>query len=267
MAAEAVNRLLASLELASGETKRLPCPQCHNPSSFTISNLSGKLVWNCYAASCKLAGAKHLGLSRDDVLQARDLMRPNNDHSKPTAWSKPASFVEWSRSPVGSSLIAKYEIEQVLQQGYAEAAYDARTHRLAFMIYQDGILVDAIGRALTKGDTPKWLRFNRSECPLIDDPGSSTVVIVEDAFSACVLATLGVAGCALMGTHLSPAYLPYLKAYKLAYVCLDKDASKKALYMQLELSTYLTTKVRMLHSDIKDLAQGERRQLIEAMEH
>lgn len=267
MSADAVNKLLADLELASGETRRLPCPQCRNPSSFTVSNLSGKLVWNCYAASCKLAGAKQLGLSRDDILNAHDLMRPSNAHSKPTAWSKPASFVEWSRSPVGSSLIAKYGIERVLQQGYAEAAYDARTDRLAFMIHQEGILVDAVGRALTKGDTPKWLRFNRSDSPLIVDPGSSTVVIVEDAFSACVLAKHGFAGCALMGTHLSAAYLPYLKDYKLAYVCLDKDASKKALSMRLELSAYLTTKVRMLHSDIKDLALGERHQLMSTMEH
>ena len=35
-------------ELASGETKRMNCPNCGGYKTFTITNNVGQLLWNCY---------------------------------------------------------------------------------------------------------------------------------------------------------------------------------------------------------------------------
>ena len=46
-----------SLTLEYGESLTLNCPECGGYKKFSVSNLDGTLVYNCYRNSCKVKGA------------------------------------------------------------------------------------------------------------------------------------------------------------------------------------------------------------------
>ena len=59
-----MNTLINDLQLRDGETKRMTCPMCNNKEkTFTITNNMGKILWNCYKASCSLSGSKKVHLT------------------------------------------------------------------------------------------------------------------------------------------------------------------------------------------------------------
>ena len=57
-------------ELSNGETKRLDCPECGGYKTFTATNNMGRLLWNCYKASCSISGSKPVHMSVNDIRQA-----------------------------------------------------------------------------------------------------------------------------------------------------------------------------------------------------
>ena len=58
---------ISELDLHSGETKRINCPNCGGYKTFTVTNNMGSLVWNCYKVSCAIKGSKKVHLSVDDI--------------------------------------------------------------------------------------------------------------------------------------------------------------------------------------------------------
>ena len=49
-----VSDLIVDVDLAVGDSKRVNCPNCGGIKTFTITNSEGKLLWNCYKASCNV---------------------------------------------------------------------------------------------------------------------------------------------------------------------------------------------------------------------
>ena len=54
-------------DLPNGETKRLDCPECGGYKTFTATNNMGRLLWNCYKASCSVRGSTRVHLSVDEI--------------------------------------------------------------------------------------------------------------------------------------------------------------------------------------------------------
>jgi ribosomal protein L37AE/L43A len=258
-----LDSLLNDIELELHQTKRISCPACKRSNAFTVTRHNDGLVWNCYYASCGISGKRKEGMSANSVKSFMEsLSRTNNDEDQ---FVLPESFVQWDRSPEAIAMVDRYKLRPQITTGAINLYYDAREDRLAFVITENKVAVDAVGRALSSGVIPKWLRYTRNPRPLIVGSGA-VVVIVEDSISAAVVAQHGLVGCALLGTSLRDTYIPVLRNYKLAYVCLDKDATNKALILHKELSSCLTTRVRMLTRDIKDMSLSERQSLISSME-
>ena len=53
-----------------GQTKRMNCPICKGSKTFTITNVMGKIMWNCYKASCNVSGSKNVTMSADTIKKA-----------------------------------------------------------------------------------------------------------------------------------------------------------------------------------------------------
>ena len=79
--------------------------------------------------------------------------------------------------------------------------------------------------------------------------------LVEDAASACAVSSFGV-GMALLGTNLTDRALEIAKQYPRCIVCLDKDASKKALSLTVRLKQFTKTTMRLLEFDPKEYPEG-----------
>ena len=66
-----LNDVLNDYDVRYGETIRTNCPYCKGYNTFTVTNMGGSIVWNCYKASCKASGAKGVMWSIEDI----ELMR------------------------------------------------------------------------------------------------------------------------------------------------------------------------------------------------
>ena len=62
-----VLRYVEDLDLSDGQKFRGKCPECNRSNTFTATNNMGKLIWNCYANSCSLSGAKTILMSAEEI--------------------------------------------------------------------------------------------------------------------------------------------------------------------------------------------------------
>ena len=51
---------LTGLDITDGSSVRMDCPECKGRRTFTVSNLNGQLLWNCYKAGCSISGANRV---------------------------------------------------------------------------------------------------------------------------------------------------------------------------------------------------------------
>jgi DNA primase len=131
--------------------------------------------------------------------------------------------------------------------------YDFAQERCVFLIYDDNKnMIGAVGRALRKGVTPKWKRYDkRKDLMFFCGPKSGTAVLVEDCASACTVFASGFTGAALLGTSLNEHHVHQLRVFDKVIVALDADASKKAIRMQKMLAPHVTSEVLFLTDDLK----------------
>ena len=71
----------------SGDSLRMDCVECGGKSTFTISNLDGTVIWNCYKASCKVGGSTRVGV------RAADVLRRSEQAENAEAFKLPAQIV------------------------------------------------------------------------------------------------------------------------------------------------------------------------------
>jgi len=57
--------ILNDIDVGIGETIRTNCPVCKGYNTFTVTNDMGKLMWNCYKASCDVKGNQKTSLTVD----------------------------------------------------------------------------------------------------------------------------------------------------------------------------------------------------------
>ena len=251
-----VIEIINDLQLSVGDSKRMACPVCHTKNTFTITNTMGKIVWNCYKASCPVSGATSVSLSVSDVRKALGYMEPED--AKPVPFVKPDYIV--NDGPECWKYLKQYGLSPI----DVTVLYDVKDHRIVFPVLDErGVIVDGSGRSLGKR-IPKWKRYGNSDLPY--HCGCGTVaVVVEDSVSAAVVgATVNnnlkldaseddvYVGVAVLGTSLSEGHKRYLSQFSTIIVALDPDALPKSLKFAKELRTYCKdVRVLKLTDDLK----------------
>ena len=247
--------IINDLQLSVGDSKRMACPVCHAKNTFTITNTMGKIVWNCYKASCTVSGGTNVALSVGDVRKALGYM---TEELEPAPFVKPEYLV--NDGPECWEYLKQYG----MSRKDVTVLYDVKDHRIVFPVLDDrGCIVDGSGRSLGKR-IPKWKRYGNSDLPYHHGYGN-VAVVVEDSVSAAVVgATVNnnlkldakdddvYVGVAVLGTSLSEGHKRYLSQFSTAIIALDPDALPKTLQFARELRQYVDTiKILYLRDDLK----------------
>ena len=199
-----MNTLINDLQLRDGETKRMTCPMCNNKEkTFTITNNMGKILWNCYKASCSLSGSKKVHLTSDDIRKSIGVFAEETVEI-------PFELPEYITPHNNNEDVLKFADTYGLSIDTTEMMYDVKDHRVVFPIVHGGKIVDATGRSLDKR-LPKWKRYGKSDLPYTHGYGK-VAVVVEDCVSAAVVGTVSDVhvGVAVLGTSLSESHKRYL---------------------------------------------------------
>lgn len=268
-----VREYVKQLNIRSGETHRGMCPVCAGSNTFTATNVNGNIKYNCYKASCDVAGTAYKGASLDDLARSLTLVSNPSD-SSPVVFSEPECYISPDNVGMARAFMARYNLDQPYTDGRIALRYDCKLNRLAFLITDPltGMTVDAVGRALEPGVKPKWLRYGKRQDAMLYVPPASTLlttssksadtgdcaVLVEDAISACVASDI-IRSIALLGTSV-PQCLPSVLhglGIKTVIVALDPDAAAKAVDIQRELCYYFDTKVWLIKDDLKYYTRGK----------
>ena len=241
-----MNTLINDLQLRDGETKRMTCPMCNSKEkTFTITNNMGKILWNCYKASCSLSGSKKVHLTSDDIRKSIGVFAEETVEI-------PFELPEYITPHNNNEDVLKFADTYGLSIDTTEMMYDVKDHRVVFPIVHGGKIVDATGRSLNKR-LPKWKRYGKSDLPYTHGYGK-VAVVVEDCVSAAVVGTVSDVhvGVAVLGTSLSESHKRYLSQFSTAVVALDPDALPKTLAFVRELKTHVPdVKALRLTDDFK----------------
>lgn len=212
--------IIYDLNLDDGETKRITCPACHSRGTFTVSNVEGNIVWNCYKASCNLRGAKKGRMTVDAI---RRKLAGMHSTKIDMDFELPPHVLHKYDEQVVVNFSERWGIE------ITKLLYDVKEARIVFPVYYNGTMVDAVGRS-TDGRKPKWRRYGASDVPFTAGH-TKIVIVVEDAISAAVVNEQfpKLTGMALMGTALTNGSLEFLidKQPNVVVIALDPDARSK----------------------------------------
>ncbi len=229
------------LHLSVGENRRMNCPSCNGYKTFSITNNMGNLLWNCYKASCTLSGSKRIHLSVDDIKSSFSEAKQQQDE-----FSMPEYVVYHMDRPEVKRFAYDYGIDYKRIPLY----YDIKEKRVVFPIKNNGLIVDAVGRATTFR-LPKWKRYGKNNLPFTYGCGM-VAVVVEDCISASVVGSDVFVGVAVLGTSLSESHKEYLSQFSTAIIALDPDAMPKTLAFAKELRGHVNdVRVLKLKDDLK----------------
>ena len=243
-----LDEFVETLNLKNQEVYRGDCPVCDNKNTFSVKNMGDAILYNCFHADCGIKGKIKGEVSKSSFRQEKKVWNTNS------SFAIPSHFVEVTRSKSAVLYLKKYNCMDAVDKKKVSVMYDIKQNRIVFLIkdYADKI-IDAIGRSLDKNSKVRWLRYGKSTNPFIGNGeiDKNVVVIVEDCASACAV-SCGFSGLALLGTNLTNSTLSIIKnKWSRAIICLDKDATDKALKMSDRLSFYLQTDMKMLERDLK----------------
>mgnify|MGYP005732334975 FL=1 len=188
-----IYNILSDIDILNDETKRMNCPNCGGYKTFTVTNSMGRLLWNCYKASCNVSGSKPVHLSVEDIKRTLRKEEKQAEH-----FVMPEYVVPYNRQPEITRFMERFDLMGGLH-------HDVKDNRAVFPIVHDGVTVDAIGRSL-RNSLPKWKRYGNSGLPFTSGCGK-VAVVVEDCVSAVIVGSDVYVGVAVLGTSLSDIHL------------------------------------------------------------
>ena len=249
------------LDLSDGQKHRGKCPECGRSNTFTATNQMGKLVWNCYANSCSLSGAKNILMSVDEIRKRMKEFKIDTDNKTVNVklpevfslpeWVKPYTPYDSDLDDSPKAIVDKFCERYGLWAEDLELHYDIKESRIVFPVQDDGKLVDAVGRSIKDGVVPKWKRYGTYAEGFIRGQ-HQLAIVVEDVVSACVIETLGATGVAILGTTLNANHIEALRGFKRVIVALDPDAAEKTIaYTKMLKSNGVQALALKLLDDIK----------------
>lgn len=237
------------IKLREGERRTMDCPFCGARRKFTIDRLDdGRLIWNCYRASCNVKGIKNVGRSVDS---AKSYLKGEAKTDRRRTTPLPAITTRVENSPEAMRYLKSVNSWDAYESGLIDIRFDPGSRRVLF--YNDD-QTGAVGRALGAG--VKWMTYGDCSSGIHVGDSKNAAVLVEDAPSACSVSRLKeYTGVALLGTTITNTIKSALLVYNSIYIILDSDASSKAVSLSKRLrgSTY----IRVTTKDLKELTMGE----------
>ena len=234
---------------------RINCPSCGGIKTFTATRTDGIVLYNCYKAGCNVSGKKRM-LSSSRYIREKSIILPSQ---KKQEFKIPDHF-----SVYLPKKMTRYCNENNINTDKVQLYHDVKLDRAVFPIFDVKInegslptitpkIVDAVGRSLSKYGA-KWHRYSNSGLPFICGEGE-TCYVVEDSASAVAVSQHGI-GLALLGTNLSNEVRDIVIKYPYVIVCLDKDASSKAIRMKNRIAQFTRANVKLLEVDPKENPKG-----------
>lgn len=263
-----MDKELELLDLASGmyegeQLTGLLCPFCKSTDkAFSMKRDGDSLLFICYRASC---GAK--GRLRTRSKAAKAAIKKQRTYV--VGDTIPQEHIDYLKSKylLSDQAISRAELGWTTHYSQPEMPGRLYIPCLDYTGKQRGY----IARDLYKQQQPKSLTFRYRE----DSPTGGwywrgahlPVVIVEDAISAMRVSD-DVNSYYLNGTNITDNDLNDLIRVPSSkkYLCLDKDATKKAISMALKLKSKIKLHVVPLTKDIKDLSEEEYEEFIKCLD-
>ena len=242
-----------------GERYRGVCPVCNRKGTFSVSDDGMQRLWFCFHADCNTKGRVANGFERRLVSKqsaSTPVLSCIADFEIPT------HFVPPMRSEKCVDYLKDVHAYRAYNTGLVDVRYDVRQDRCVFLIKKDGKVVDAVGRTL-RGEKPKWWRYGRSRNGFcLQFGGHDICCVVEDVASACSISGT-ISSLALLGTHLLTEHVEQLRRFKEVVVCLDKDATRKAIDIAKKLCDQsIPARMVPLPRDLKSMTDEERNDFI-----
>lgn len=247
--------VVESIPLEMSGTHRGDCPFCGRNNTFYISMEGHRLRWVCFSSNCSAKGEKNVGVTLYSFKPV-----------PPKVFEVPEGWVYQEPGFKGHP-----EVEGYLYSNHCDVAWnehrvavyhDVARHRVVFAVITGaGRIIGGHGRKLDRySKGPKWYKYGAASGGFVvrsNFPGD-TLVIVEDVPSACNVSQLA-DSLALTGTQLTDTIMGVIKrgGWKKVVICLDKDATKKALIMTDELRWYMEATMVILERDLKYLSVEE----------
>ena len=239
-----------ALGLQSGESRRMDCPECGHRNTFSVSNINGTLMWNCFHADCTVKGMGKFSLTLENAVKLFDKTKNQAvEFVRPKSWSR----VIPSRGRDYAQLVHT-------SGRFEDLYHDVVKDRLVYPIHDaEGKLVDGCGRTLC-GARPKWYRYGNYAGGF--RIGTSRIAFVVEDIPSAISISDWVTGYALLGTALRDKHIEELSKFDRVIFALDKDATDKSLTYMRELNTLVPSGIAMLNKDLKSMDENERERTV-----
>lgn len=234
---------IKNIKIAEGDRKTIDCPFCGGKKKFTIDRYDGKLIWNCYKASCNVRGAYNGKRS----IEAAKAFIANNAITKKKAnhYPIPQITTKVENHQPAVDFLKSVNSWVAYEKGYIKITYAPAEDRVLFY---NADHTGAVGRSLRPAKA-KWWTYGTVEGGITVGSGTH-VVLVEDVPSACAVSQLNNhVGLSLLGTDITRPIKKTLSSYKKVTLVLDNDASAKAVSITRKCN--LIDHVRLTKKDLK----------------
>jgi len=238
--------LVKTLTVKEGDRKKMDCPFCGGKDKFTIDKYDGKLVWNCFRASCNVkgsyAGQRNISAAKS-YLAGAAIQR-----HKPNYKDVPTLTTRISTHQPAIDYLKHVNSYEAFERGDIKVRYAPKEHRVLFY-NQTGL--GAVGRSLRPVRSKWWSYGDLSEGIHVGNGDHG--ILVEDVASACAVSNVpGLVGVALLGTNITKSIKVTLNKYTKLTLVLDNDASSKAMYLASSIG--MNCSVRLTQLDLKYLS-------------
>ena len=261
--------LMAS-DIPRGGTIYDICPKCGGGQSrdkslgLTVSE-DGKLLWNCFRASCGFKGGQPLwGVANPDREPHQKAPRPFQGELRNLGWDE-YNYL-WDKFGLTKETVDnlgwKYSEEYVR---YWVPIFSSKHNRSHPSFYRGSILTNA-GVPVLSENGPKSIAYRES----YDQPFQGWFdisdrrkypILVEDVVSAAKVAQAGFCAVALLGTNLSLDGLRDVgEENSEAILALDKDAFPKSLAYANKYRNVVSFTVWKLDLDLKYVTESRIRE-------
>jgi hypothetical protein len=239
-------KVIQSIPLLDGDSRYVTCPFCYGLNKMSISKVGGKLMWNCFRASCNSKGVHQ---SRRSLKDTKDYLSNNIPSKQRYTKPLPTHTTAIDNHKPALDYLKGVNSLEAYKNGFINIRYSPSDDRVLFY-YKEG----AVGRSLNNS-SPKWMTYGNTDGGIFVGRGTKAV-LVEDVASACSVSRLNkFTGVALLGTNLTDSINNSLPLYDCVYLALDKDASKTAITTARNKRRGL--KLRILKTDLKLLSHQQ----------
>jgi len=246
---ETIKNAINSVHLVESVNKYIDCPSCGGQNKLSVLKEGADIKYHCFRASCYIKGVIHGQRTTDQ--QKRFLLQCKQPSTKDNGLPIPQFQSQIIENDPASKYIKRSNCDMPMLRGSIKISWAVKEQRVLFFTRDH---TGAVGRTLNKYG-PKWLTYGDCSSGISVGNGP-TVVLVEDAASACSLSRLPqYTGFALLGTKMKDSYKAYLNSFDRCLVVLDNDAKSQAFKIARQLR--IPASIRLTKFDLKNLTTTE----------